>query len=70
MAKIKTAVNITTTEETLNNLDVNLAINKSNVNIDNLIGQPFLSRSALCHAIFTKFNEDPKKTLEFLNLNK
>lgn len=64
------AVSVGTTKETLSELNVNLAKNKDNVNPDNLIGQPFLSRSALCHAIFVKFNEDPQATLKFLNLDK
>lgn len=63
------AVSVGTTKQTLKDLDVNIALNRDNVNPDKLLGQPFLSRSALCHAIFTKFNENPEEALKFLNIN-
>lgn len=67
---IKKPVLVTTTEETEKDLNLKLAEHKNNVNPDSLIGQPFLNRSALCHAIFKKFGESPEETLKFLNLNK
>jgi hypothetical protein len=63
-------VAVGTTKDTWKNLEKQLIEHKDNVDPDKMLGHPYLNKSALCHAIFTAFVEDPEKTMKFLNINK
>lgn len=68
--EITKLVAVKTTDETIKEVDKTLIDHRDSVDMDVLkeCNHRFLSKSALCHAVFVRFSEDPEETLKYLNL--